>query len=318
MQRNRIINENINTLKLKLSIDFIRFSINSRHYNNIEFFNLFNEIRARSVASSEYRFKVGIGYTETKKYIISLNNRSYEIIASRSPLESFKPVLLTIQEPDEQVLQHLKPYLNQMLYHVNSIEFTLDFISNVPTQVYQFMKSHLLLKWSGKKIFNLSYATTFYRNDIRKTKGKGLRCYLKDVIDTNEELVESVRVELLIKRPLFKKKFIGSIDDVLKMDNKIALNYLSLKDFNFNKFINRLKEKKYDQQQINDIVNQFKQDIKNGYLYELNDIALDYSKKYDSDCYLERHVFHKHFFDSVNQLSFINGDSCVLDIGKMK
>jgi hypothetical protein len=101
------------------------------------------------------------------------------------------------------------------------------------------------------------------------------------------------------------------------MDNMIALNYMSFKDFNFNKFINRLKEMKYDQQKINDIVNQFRQDIKNGYLHELDETALNYSKKYESDCYLEKHSFHQYFMSKVRGLSFINGDSFNVDLGKM-
>jgi hypothetical protein len=205
-----MFNDKISTANVILSIDFIRFSIDSIHFNNEEFYTLFNEIKRMSVASSEFRFKLGYGYTETKKYVIVFNKKNYEVIASRSPLESYKPILLAIHKPNEELLQHLKPFLNLMMYHVNAMEFTLDFISNEPKELYNFMKSHLLLKWSGKKNMNLNYETSFYRNDIRNAKGKGLRCYLKDIIGANDELLESVRVELLMKRPLFKKKYIGN------------------------------------------------------------------------------------------------------------
>jgi hypothetical protein len=88
-------------------------------------------------------------------------------VASRNEKETFKLMMVTIHDPDIAFLQHLKPYLDNLKYHVNAIEFTLDFIGDEPAKVYQFMKSHLLLKRAGKKKLTLNYETTFYRNDIR-------------------------------------------------------------------------------------------------------------------------------------------------------
>ena len=98
----------------------------------------------------------------------------------------------------------------------------------------------------------------------------------------------------------------------------IAMKYLSYKDFNFNKFTNRLKNKDYTQQQIDQLLTVFKNDIKDGFLYELNNIALSYSKNYDTDEYLIYHGFHQYFMGLINGKSFINGDTFSVDLNRMK
>ncbi len=83
--RNRILNYKSSTATVKLSIDFIRISIDSKHYNTTLFYNLFNKIESMSVLSSEYRFKYGVGYSQIKTYYISFNNQVHEVVTLRCP-----------------------------------------------------------------------------------------------------------------------------------------------------------------------------------------------------------------------------------------
>ncbi len=315
---NRICMYTNTTATVKMSIDFIRFSIKSINLNNTEFYNLFNVIKGMSVEESNFHFVDGYGYSQIRKYSIEFQNKIYKVVASRCPSDWNLPILLTVHEPSVQLLQYLKQYLAKVNYLVSSIEHTLDFYSDVPDQIYQFLKSHLLLKWAGKKKLTLNYPTTFYRNDIRNSRGKGLRCYRKQHDIGNGESVESVRVELVMKRPLLKTKSVSTIDNVLNMDCMIAMKYLSYKDFNFNKFTNRLKNKDYTQQQIDQFLTVFKNDIKNGFLYELNNIALSYSQNYDTDDYLIYHDFQQYFMGLINGKSFINGDTFSVDLDRMQ
>ncbi len=314
--RNRINNHNSSTATVKLSIDFIRISIDSKHYNTAIFYNLFNKIESMSILSSEYRFKYGVGYSQVKTYYISFNNQVHEVVTLRCPSDVYMPILLNIHEPTEHLLRHLEPYLNPMKHRVSQIENTLDFIGNQPDEIYQFMKEHLMLLWPGKKRLNLNYKTTFYRNDIRGARGKGLRCYRKSIKDENGEKAESVRVELLLKRRLLKDKKINTIDDVFLMDQSIPVKYLAFKQFNNELFINKLKDLGYGQEFIDNMLVAIRNDNKNGFLYESNVTAKTYYEK-GSLHYFKHHDFNKYFKGLIVGNSFLNGDTFDVDVGKM-
>lgn len=315
--RNRNKNYSSSTATVKMSVDFIRFSIKSYQFNNNNFYNLYNVIKSMIVAEPKFRLTGKRGYYQSKTYNIKFNDKYYKIVSTRVPDSTMFPILLTIHDVDESLLLHLQPHLNRLDHHISWVEFTLDFISNVPEQVYQFMLSHLWLKWAGKKNENLIYDTTFYRNDIRKSQTKGLRGYRKQLSDDQGNNVESVRIELLMKRQLLKKKGIQNTSDMLNLNSQLVIKYLTFKHFNYNLFINRLKESGNDQCGVNQLVSLIKETIGNGLLDLSNETALKLSKKNDSDTYLVKHGFHDEFMRNISGLSFLNGDCFNVDIGEM-
>ncbi len=167
INRNRKeIYENSEQVTVDLSIDFVRFSIPYHQLNNKNFLQLFNVIRRKIICSPEYKHTKSRFYIKGSKYTIRIKNKIY-VITATLPFYDSMPILLTVNDADSQVLRYLEPYLSQLHYHISQIEYTMDFFSNNKEQIYQFMLSHLLLKWPGKKYVGTNYEDTFYRNDLR-------------------------------------------------------------------------------------------------------------------------------------------------------
>jgi len=82
---NRICKYTNSTATVKMSIDFIRFSIKSIKFNTKEFYNLFNVISAMSVEESSFHFVDGYSYSQVRKYNIEFQNKIYKVVASRCP-----------------------------------------------------------------------------------------------------------------------------------------------------------------------------------------------------------------------------------------
>ncbi len=267
---NRNKNYSSSEATVMMSVDFIRFSIKSYQFNNKNFYNLFNIIRSMNVDEPKFRLTGKRGYCQSKTYNIKYHDKYYKIVSARVPDSTSFPILLTIHDVDQNLLLYLQPHLNRLDHHISWVEFTLDFISNTPELVYNFMKSHLWLKWAGKKNENLIYDTTFYRNDIRKSQTKGLRGYRKQLQDGQGNKVESVRIELLMKRQLLKKKGVENISDTFNMTSQLVTKYLSFKKFNYNLFITRLKESGNDQCGVDQMVCIIKEGIGTSPLIKLD------------------------------------------------
>ncbi len=302
---------------VKLSVDFVRFSISYRQLDDNKFLNLFNAIRRLSTEKPEFHFINGKYYFKSKKYTIRIKNNTYVIIATLPYYDSM-PILLTVNDADLQVVRYLEPYLSQLRYHISWIEYTIDFFSNNAKRVYQFMLSHLLLKWPGKKSVSKTYETTFYRNDLRGSGTKGLRCYHKKILDSFGREIVSIRVELLAKRQLLKKYNIQSISDFISSNSDIVIKYIAFKKFNYSIFIKRLRELGYDQIGVSQEINRFKKNINNGFLQEANQAAKKMRIRNESDTYLVKHEFHDYFLSKLRGLSFINGDSFSFSLDKLR
>ena len=313
--KNRILNSQNNQVLVKMSIDLLRISISKFHFNKEEFFNLFNVI-ARFSSSIEKYIDHDKVYSDGKDYEINYLGEEHLVIARNAPCVEYLPMQITIHEPTRQLLNYLTPYLNKMIHNISQVEFTLDCISDEPHKVFQFFKQHLLLSNPGRKSFNLNYDTSFYRNDIRGARGKGLKCYWKTITFGKSNLVQSIRVELTMKRQLMKSKGIDSINDFLSMNNNIPVKYLLFRKFNYGKFHSKLVEQGYGSEFITNLLTDIKSDVNNGFLYESNVTAKTYYKK-GSLTYLDNHGFHEHFRNSISGKNFLNGDIFSVDMDRM-
>lgn len=302
---------------VKLSVDLIRFSIQSYQLNNSNFYKLFNAIKNVSIGKSKFSKLDGVLYIESRKYIIKIGNKLHKIYALL-PCSSALPILLTVHDADSKVLQYLEPYLSPLQYHISWIEYTMDFISKNKDHVYQFMLSYFLLKWPGKKYVNKIYKTSFYRNDLRGSETKGLRGYQKQLTDTLGNTVDSVRIELLAKRKLLKKHNIQTISDFLSSNSSIVIKYITFKKFNYSIFIKRLREQGYDHFGVDQMIDLYISSISNGHIELANETAKNMYIKNDSDTYLVKHEFDKYFMSKIAGLSFVNGDTFSVSLGKLK
>ncbi len=314
--RNRIFNTNNQSIIVNLSIDYIIITVKQKYYNSNGFHRLFNMINGIST-STKFRHTNGDEWNEIRRNIIKFNNKTHKVISLRASGVPYLPIIIKIYQPDVTLLNHMNSYLNKMEHLVSNVEFTMDFIGEEPDHIYKFMKEHLLLMWPGKKLYKPNYETSFYGNNLREATGKGSRCYHKEIKDEDDNVLKSIRVELLMKRRMFHNKEINTISDFMSMDNMIPLKYLSFKQFNFNKFHNKLiDEVGFYKIMVNDVFESFKNKIKNGDLDILNDLAKTYYKK-GSLSYLQQHDFNKYFKGLVDGKVFINGDFIVVDGGKM-
>ncbi len=314
--RNQIIHKS-DQVTVNLSVDFIRFSIKSFYVNNVNFDKLFNELKRLSVGPSKYRWTNGRKYSESKKYMVKLNDKLYKVVAIRAPYHDSLPILITVHDIDKQFLLHFEPYLSQLNTSISWIEFTMDFITQKKDELYSFMLSNLMLKWPGKKYVGKSYKTTFYKNDLRGSETKGLRGYQKTLKDSKGNSVESVRIELLAKRKLLKKNGIETVVNVLASDSSIVIKYLIFKQFNYTLFTKQLVELGHDKDSIDQMNQKYQQAISNGYLYEANELAKIMPPEGTTRNFLNKHSFNQFFMFNISGLSFVNGDSFSFSFDKL-
>lgn len=148
--------------------------------------------------------------------------------------------LAIVHDPNKEIIDSL---LSSSINHginlkVSKIELAYDFYdlsSRDRIILYDFLKSHLLLKHSRSKPSE-RYLTTYYANQL-KYSSKGLKVYLRP--DHRNERI--VRLELTLKRPLLRKL---RIDPLLKaIDSVNPLRFFLFMSVDENKLIDHLKWK---------------------------------------------------------------------------
>ncbi|MFH1080485.1 MAG: hypothetical protein V1766_09540 [Pseudomonadota bacterium] len=169
--------------------------------------------------------------TETNVYFIDI---FYDI----KKLEGFPSLLIKIHDPDKQILSLFDSFFrdHEIVPKVSQVELTFDLFTNDIVRLYEFLQSHLFLKYS-RAYLPIEYATTFYLGDLRLTKSKGMRVYLRPT----EGSKEYVRIELLLKRELIRRlrlentlSSVDSIDlqhffDFRRLDDKAILDCITKK-----------------------------------------------------------------------------------------
>lgn len=189
---------------IKKSIDFITVSINyPDHAKKIYGFLEANGFEC----SSDLKL-------EESKYSMKRTYKSNHDIASVEIFHDLKdpdnncycpPILLKIHDPNRELLNRMDSFFKHLKISpkVSMLELTFDLFPNDKADIvnlYEFLQSHLFLKY-GRKINTKKYVTTFYTNNIRHSKAKGMRVYLKPEKNVPKEFV---RMELILKRELIK------------------------------------------------------------------------------------------------------------------
>ncbi len=174
---------------------------------------------------SLYIYSVDLNIYQTDKLLRLLNVSSYHIKRGRGLFnvningESFKSyfckiykercyfgLLIKVFRPNRKVLDHIVNLLN-CGYLISKVEFTADFYSNNTAELFGLIKNTLTLKWPGQ---NFRYdAGTVYLNNVRESRTMGGRAYVKKKDDDF-----SARVEIVAKRPYFKKNKINTLEQL--------------------------------------------------------------------------------------------------------
>ncbi len=154
--------------------------------------------------------------------------------------EAVPSFLVTVHDPNKGIIDLL---LSSVINHginlkVSKIELAYDFYdlsSRDRIKLYDFLKSHLLLKNSRSKPSE-KYLTTYYANQI-KASSKGLKVYLRP----DHRNIRIVRLELTLKRPLLRKL---RIDPLLRrIDSINPFRFFTFMSVDENKLVNHLKWK---------------------------------------------------------------------------
>jgi hypothetical protein len=299
-----------NDIKVLCSIDYIRLNIDQHENSKKLISDFFNELKRFSTEPSQHRFTNQNGYNESKKYFIRIDEKTHEIVVSRCTQEPYMPYLLKIDAPDCNILNKITYSLGQLTYcNFTAIEFTLDFIFENQREIFQFMKEKLLISWRGKPL-NLTYDSTVYLNNIRTAEGKGGKVYLKTIDDQEGHKQEVVRMEVTLKKKILERKEVHNFDDLKKLTIHDVFHYITFKEFNENLFVNKLLNIEYDKSHIKSIIEEIRNLIKEGLLYDANVKAKSY---FENKSYLKPHPFNKHFITRSSGCTFLNGDVFYLD-----
>jgi len=305
---------NLKDIQVLGSLDFIRLNIHQNKNSDYLMLQLFNQIKHLSMGQSEHRYTSQNGYNQSRKYLINTDEKKHEVIISKCANESYMPYLLKIDEPDNKIIQIINECVSQLSYcNFTAIEFTLDFICDNPLRLYQFMKETMLISWRGKPL-DVTYQSTVYLNNIRTANGKGGKFYLKTLQDHEGNMREVVRVEITLKRNVLKRKQVHNFEDLRKLTIHDVFHYITFKEFNENLFFNKLLNLNYQREQIKSIIEEIRNLIKDGLLYDANVMAKSYLK---NKSYLKPHPFNKHFITRSSGCTFLNGDVFYLDSNMM-
>ncbi len=167
------------------------------------------------------------------------------------------PDSIKITYPDIYILEQIKQVLNLFpYYHIQEIEFTFDFyLKGKHDEIYKQLTKISHLKYSSRSRPVPQYNTTKYSNNIRFTKTKGGKIYIKD-LEIHDLLLFSLedggrvpktvaRQELTYKRNKLKKANgkpnnlgIDTIDDLYKIDIINVIKPLEYKQIDYMKFTN--------------------------------------------------------------------------------
>lgn len=309
-------------VKCKLKIDFITFSIYLKKNEKLKsdestLIPLVKAIQAMRVEKTRLSSNPNYSYDRSRLYKFQLNGQVHQLIIAKSSKEPFKPYLLTIHDPTPNVLKFLEKFLVQYeYYHVKDIEHTFDFYFEEPDLVMKYLEQHTIVSWRGKG-YHPEY-DTFYGNNIRFAKGKGLRVYKKE--EENEAGIKSefTRLEMRLKRPILKSNGINNIPDIFHMENTIINKYFSFKSFRYDKLSTRMETEGISKEKIDETILEINEEIRNGYLHEVNRRCLGNIKRYNSDSYIEKSNYWYHFIDQLGFYSFLNGDAFSLSSDLME
>lgn len=299
-------------VKCQLKIDFITFSIYLKKDQNSKsdessLMPLVNEILKMKVENPKYSFNKKYFYDRSAAYKFRYKDHIHQLIIAKSSKEPFKPYLLTIHDPTPDVLKYLENHLIQFdHYHVKDIENSFDFCSEDLDLIKKYLEQHTIVSWRGKG-YHPEY-DTFYGNNIRFAKGKGLRVYNKEEVNEAGVKNQFIRMEMRLKRPILKVNGIENVSDVLEMDDSIVKKYFSFNTFRCDKLEIRMRNEGYSKEIIDEIMFGIIDEIKDGYLYEVNRKCLRLIKNYNTDSYIKKSIFWYHFVYQLRSSSFLNGD----------
>jgi hypothetical protein len=220
---------------------------------------------------------------------------------------------LRIGHPDVNIIDFIEnniPYN----YAMSAVEYSIDIHGSDPYELFRLIRTTAHIRWPGKNTPS-SYATTYYLSNSRTSLTSGCYAYIK--FNTPEK--PFVRVELRARNHFYKRKNIEKIKTALSLKpsgvfKNLTFSYVDLKALLVKSKLSLDFET--DNEENNMILNKFFGMIMN--LSIFNDLESDTGvvgltgvkqkvssiTKNSSSIYKE-HEFHKIFFESIENKSFI-------------
>jgi len=262
-------------------------------------------------------------------FIINMNGRDY-IIEHITGNNGFSDTI-KITYPDRYILDNIKTILDSFPhYHIQEIEFTFDFyLKDQHTDIYRQLTKISHLNYSSRSKPVPKYNTTKYANNIRATRTKGAKIYIKildnhDVfslekgedVNINQKIV--VRQELTYKRNKLKRTKgkinnlgIDTIDDLYSIDPLDIVKPLKYKTIDYVKFAGMRRHRgKTDSNRLKEAlglcIDLLKKDVKE----TMEFMVKNNINKYQA---FKFHSFHEEFIMELQGKSFLIGDVLQID-----
>lgn len=150
--------------------------------------------------------------------------RSYQVSARRVFKDNYcLGTSVRIPRPDRQLIYEIEQLFSGM-YTISTAEFTLDIFADDHSGLFTLLRRITHLKWAGQTL-DLSYEKTFYLGNPRKSKTKGVRCYIKEL----GQQATSVRLEIVHKRVFFRKGKIVPLPELGRVRVQDAFKHVQFK-----------------------------------------------------------------------------------------
>ncbi|EMG37140.1 hypothetical protein PCS_01976 [Desulfocurvibacter africanus PCS] len=206
--------KNINMLKINPSLDFVVIFISLNDASPFD-------VHALLTLGGFVCVKDRPGTSVFEK--ISL--RSYQVSTRRVFKDNYcLGTSVRISRPDRQIMNDIEQLFSEM-YTISTVEFTLDMFSEDQEALFSMLRHITHLKWSGSNLA-LRYKTTFYLGNIRNTRSKGVRCYIKEL----DPKTTSVRLEIVHKRAYIRKGKLPSLPTLGSIQIQEAFRHVQFKE----------------------------------------------------------------------------------------
>ena len=220
------------------SID--KISINNIHPKNTQ--NIFNFLEDNGFKMAAlFKLKKGI-YKKKRTYEIEKSPFPVDIFYDIKELQWYNFLKLTIHDPDKQILTMFDSFFRDHYISpkVTEVELTFDLFTEDAVGLREWFNQHLFMKYN-RMDFDSGYITTFYLGNIRETKSKGIRVYLKP----KKGQKKYVRFELVLKRNVIRS--LGLENTLSNIDSLDLNRFFDFKMLDENKIINHVLWKNRNQ-----------------------------------------------------------------------
>lgn len=213
--------------------------------------------------------------------------------------------IIQFYQPSKQLLHEAHKQLEGQ-YILSAVEYSIDMFCSDPSKLFGLVKYTKVLKWSGKSV--KTKHPTVYAGNIRKSRSKGSRTYIK-----NLDGRYAVRIEMVLKRRVLKKRNVNTMIGACNLKAEQVFEHLAFRELRL-KTINKKVAKLYGKHLTREVAglpcaqwaamffNSAAITELEGGIKDINSLLTKLIKK---GVYLQDHPFHHAFFNMIKGQLFV-------------